>query len=49
MADEGSPLVGIREVSNNAEMLDQTLIEEERYLNEHPEERIFKELLNEAK
>ena len=26
-----------------------SLAEEERYLNEHPEERVFKELLSEAR
>ena len=45
MADDASPLVPLRQ----QQILDQTLMEEERYLDEHPEERVFKELLNEAK
>jgi hypothetical protein len=50
MAEEGSPLVDLRRDNmEDDEMIDQTVIEEERYLNEHPEERVFKELLNEAK
>lgn len=46
MQDESSPLVDLKE---SIEEMDQTFMEEERYLNEHPEERVFKELLNEAK
>jgi hypothetical protein len=44
---EDSPLVDMKDTLE--EVIDQTIIEEERYLNEHPEERVFKELLNEAK
>ena len=47
MAEEGSPLVDMKDTLD--EVVDQTIIEEERYLSEHPEERVFKELLNEAK
>ena len=46
MQDESSPLIDMKE---SVDVIDQTFMEEERYLNEHPEERVFKELLNEAK
>ena len=45
---EDSPMAGLTRIVEE-EPVDMTRIEEERYLSEHPEERIFKDLLDEAK
>jgi len=45
---EDSPMAGLTRIVED-EPVDRTLIEEERYLSEHPKERLFKDLLSDAK